>query len=110
MKTIQVTRLSTNQTQPADRKNVRISTSLRNGMKLFAAMILVFAFGINQSKAVTNTNSTGGTWSTVANWSQGHVPTSSEDVVLDCGNSNISFTVDVTNAVCNTLSLGATTG
>jgi hypothetical protein len=58
----------------------------------------------SQAMAATNTASAGATWAG-ATWSLGHVPTSSEDVVI---NSGINLTIG-TAAVCGSLAIGNAT-
>ena len=67
------------------------------------ALILCSVAG-TKAMAVTNTATAGATWA-AATWSQGHVPTSSEDVVI---NSGINLTIG-TAAVCGSLTIGNAT-
>src|SRR5437867_4964323 len=77
-------------------------------MKKFTAMciltlVLTFFLGTTALGA-TNTASAGTTWAG-ATWSLGHIPTSSEDAVI---NSGVNLTIG-TAAVCGSLAIGNAT-
>ncbi|MBL7893610.1 MAG: hypothetical protein JNL63_13335, partial [Bacteroidia bacterium] len=72
-------------------------------VKILLFIALLFA-EINTLRATTNTASAGATWSG-ATWSLGHVPLSTEDVVI---NSGINLNIDIA-AVCGSLTIGDAT-
>ena len=64
---------------------------------------VLFLLGAAQASAVTNTFQGPGTdWNTDANWSQGHIPLSSEDVVINSGSVSLATGV---NGAANSISL-----
>ena len=74
-------------------------------IKSAVLLTLLFIFGYAQSaQAATNTASAGTTWE-AATWSLGHVPTASEDAVI---NSGINLSIN-SAAVCGSLTIGNAT-
>jgi fibronectin-binding autotransporter adhesin len=71
----------------------------------WAAVPLVLLCWNSNAMAATNTATAGTTWAG-ATWSLGHVPTSSEDAVI---NSGVNLTIG-TAAVCGSLTIGNATG
>ena len=71
---------------------------------LCAVLPLILLCWNSKAMAATNTASAGTTWAG-ATWSLGHVPTSSEDAVI---NSGVNLTIG-TAAVCGSLTIGSAT-
>lgn len=67
---------------------------------------VVFLLAAAPAHAVTNTfnGTTSNDWNTNTNWSQGHVPTSGEDVSISVGGKNPSLSAD---GVANSISISA---
>jgi len=83
-------------------KNARTTFALPFGsccLWIFVGLILLSSAA---GATTTNTMINVGTWSTGANWSLGHEPTNSEDVIIP---SDIVATIDV-SAVCASLTIG----
>src|SRR6185503_7303654 len=74
------------------------------GLRLLLPSVLLLLC-VQFAQAATNTASAGATWA-AATWSLGHVPTSSEDAVI---NSGVNLTIG-TAAVCGSLAIGNATG
>jgi fibronectin-binding autotransporter adhesin len=72
--------------------------------RIFYILFFFIAVCLADIKAVTNTASAGASWA-AATWSQGHVPLSSEDVVI---NSGVNLTIG-TAAACGSLTIGNAT-
>jgi len=73
-----------------------------NNLKIFKLLIVLTLFSFsNLSFAITNTANSSGPWETASNWSQGHVPLSTEDVVIS---SNYNLTIN-SAAVCLSLNI-----
>jgi len=68
--------------------------------------LVVLAFAAAPAHAVTNTfnGTTDNDWNTNTNWSQGHVPTSGEDVSISITGKNPSLSAD---GVANSISISA---
>ncbi len=88
---------------------MRTATAIRCRHTVTATIVVVTALlGAAPAQAVTNTLLVGGdgVWNTPGNWSQGHVPTATEDVVLA---RSATLTADA-NGFANSISIPASTG
>jgi hypothetical protein len=88
-----------NLTQPQiDTLNYYLQKTDDNGDKLFE----IWNHGLDHSM---NASTTGGLWSSPSTWASGMVPTSADDAVIEAGTT---VTIDVTNAVCQNLTINGT--
>ena len=83
---------------------LRLRTLLTPGARLLFLPLLMVIWCAHATYGATNTASAGTTWEG-ATWSLGHVPTASEDAVI---NSNLNLTIN-SNAVCGSLAIGNAT-